>query len=101
MEESLMEHVDQEISRLNVSGNLLISAKNSSCHCNSDDNYFGVLAMQFDDLAGKLGFLTEAIIKCNGNIDLLKCCIEYINEMSFMVMNFTVKVMEFVNINKQ
>lgn len=96
MQKLLMLHIDKECDKLSDYGNLLISVRRSldSSYANS---LFEDLADEFDDITNRLSNLTVAVLKCDGNTELLKHCVKYINEMSFMVMNFIVKVMEYEN----
>lgn len=97
MQKLLMLHIDKECDKLSNSANLLLSVKHSFDN-QYTDVLFEHLVKEFDDISDRLGNLAVAVLKCDGNTELLKHCIEYINEMSFIVMNFTVKVMEYENI---
>lgn len=98
MQGLLMLHIDKEASRLNQYGSLLISIHGFG---NSyTDSLFKGLVVEFDNVSDKLSNLAVAIIKCNGNKELLDCCVEYVNELSFTVMNFIIRVKEYENILK-
>ena len=99
MQKLLMLHIDKECDRLANYGDLLISIKHESSNYYADILFERLIA-DFDDITSRLSNLTVAVLRCDGNTELLKHCIKYINEMSFMVMNFIVKVKEYEQINK-
>lgn len=99
MQKMLVLHIDKECDRLSSYGSLLISIKHKFGNSYADV-LFEHLVKEFDDISGRLSNLAVAVIKCDGNTELLKLCVEYLNELSFMVMNFIVKVKEYEHISK-
>lgn len=93
MQDVLILHIDKENHRLNEYGNVLITVKHESDGLNHKSNLmFAVLAVEFDDISERLNKINVAVLSCNNDLEMLKICAEYINEMSFAIMNFIVKV---------
>lgn len=101
MRDLLLLHIDKENDRLNNYGNTLISIrhKNASSDCQSNV-MFTTLAIDFENITEKLNSLNFIVLNSSTNKELLKNCIEYVNEVSFTIMHFIVKVKEYEHITK-
>jgi len=93
MREVLLTQLDRENNKLNRCGDTLLTIKvdNYDFH-----NYMAYLDLmfEFDYIAEALSDVHRVVLVCTGNKELLKKCIGSINEISFIVSSFTVKVSE-------
>lgn len=98
MQDLLLLHIDKENDRLNKYGNLLVSVRHKSIVCDYQSNaIFASLAIEFENITEKLNNVNFVVINCINNKELLRTCVDYINEISFMVMNFMLKVENYTN----
>lgn len=95
MHELLMIHIDKEYNRLSDCGNTLLSIKHMTDYTElqfQSTVMFTKLATEYEDITEKLNNVNFVVINCINNKELLRTCVDYINEISFMVMNFMLNI---------
>lgn len=93
MRDLLLLHIDKENDRLNDYGNILISIRHKNASSDFQSNVmFETLAIEFENITEKLNNVNFVVINCINNKELLRTCVDYINEISFMVMNFMLNI---------
>lgn len=93
MRDLLLLHIDKENDRLNDYGNILISIRHKNASSDFQSNVmFETLAIEFENITEKLNNVNFVVINCINNKELLRICVDYINEISFMVMNFMLNI---------
>lgn len=93
MRDLLLLHIDKENNRLNDYGNILISIRHKNTSSDFQSNVmFETLAIEFENITEKLNNVNFVVINCINNKELLRICVDYINEISFMVMNFMLNI---------
>lgn len=103
MHELLMIYIDKEYNRLSDCGNTLLSIKHKIDYTElqfQSTVMFTKLATEYEDITEKLNSLNFIVLNSSANKELLKNCIEYVNEASFTIMHFIIKVKEYEHITK-
>lgn len=103
MQDLLLLHIDREYNRLGDYGNTLLSIKHKNDYTKAQFQstvMFTKLATEYEDITERLNSLNFIVLNSSANKELLKNCIEYVNEASFTIMHFIVKVKEYEHITK-
>lgn len=91
----LMKQIDIENNRLNEYGDILTFLLKHE----KDLDFFEIdnismACFKFNELTDSLNNLYVAILNCKGHKDLLKECIPFINELSFLIASFAIGVIK-------
>lgn len=97
----LLERLDKENNRLNEYGDILvILAKHDSKLDLFERSDLAILCFKFEELTDSLNNLYVAIIKCNHNNNLLKECIPFLNELSYLIAVYIMGIMKMKEVMK-
>lgn len=91
----LTEQIDIENNRLNKYGDILTTLLKHE----KDLDFFeldnvSIACFKFSELTDSLNNLYVAILNCKDNKELLKECIPFVNELSFLIASFAMGIMK-------